>query len=90
MSDGLMPSPECSGGTAGAKDPVEFLSFWEGMAFFSVRVAHVHLGPPVHSLILQLSKIQGIDIADPIHLPRNYLLRETTCRAPISKAFSPT
>ena len=40
MSDGLMPSPECSGGTAGAKDPVRFLSLGEGMAFFSVRVAH--------------------------------------------------
>jgi len=83
-----MQSPECSGETAGAKDRVRFLSLGEGMAFFSVCVAHAHVGP-VRSLILQLSKIQRIDIAGPIQLSRNCLQRETTCPGAISETFSP-
>ena len=70
MGDGLTVSPECSGATAGAKDGVKFLFRREGIAFFSVRVAHAPVGP-AHSQILQMSKIQGIDIAGPLQLPRN-------------------
>jgi len=38
-----------------ADDGVKFLSPGEGIAFFSVRVAHAHVGP-IHSQILQISK----------------------------------